>query len=76
MVREWPRSTAPTLCPEPISKHLTRDKARNGLSVKPQVVVVLRDGDMGEEPRSSAAAGNRMIGRRCCHESYSFRITF
>jgi hypothetical protein len=38
-----------------------------GLAVKRQVVVVLRDDDMSEQPRSGAAADDRVIGCRRRH---------
>jgi len=35
-----------------------------GLSVQRQMIVVLRDDDVGQQPGAGAATGNRMIGRR------------
>ena len=38
-----------------------------GLTIKRQMIVVLRDDNMSQEPRAGAAAGNRVIGRRRRH---------
>ena len=38
-----------------------------GLAIERQVVVIFRHDDMGEQPCSGAAAGDRMVGRRRRH---------
>jgi len=38
-----------------------------GLAVERQVIVIFRHDDMGEQPRPSPAAGNRVVGRRRGH---------
>jgi hypothetical protein len=38
-----------------------------GLTIKRQMIVVLRDDNMSQEPRAGPAAGNRVIGHRRRH---------
>jgi hypothetical protein len=38
------------------------------------MIVVLRDGDMGEEPGTGTSAGYRVIGRRRCNEVTSVKV--